>query len=86
MRTRVIWRIAGKFRSIRWSAFGLLPEISPPKRVASLFGSYLGGGVRQNKSGYLVRDDLPRLSPSVRTVVVRRPGWTSPSGCSLRTS
>jgi len=47
------------------------------QKPAGKSGSYLGGGLRQNSGGYLVRDDLPLLTTAAPTVVARQPASTS---------
>ena len=61
-------------------------RISLWKPAARPFGSYLGGGVRQNSGGYLVRDDLPLLIDSVPTEAVPPLALTSHWGSCLQTS
>ena len=78
MPTIATWLHDGGWPPTPCIAFGFPPKILRHRRAGAGFGSYLGGGVRQNKSGYLVRDDLPLQTSSVPTAVVRPPGWTSP--------
>jgi len=72
MQTCVIWRRDGKLPWIQFAECGLQLRIFSRKRVVR-FGSHLGGGVRHNKAGYLVRDDQQHLTPSVPTVVAPPP-------------
>jgi len=86
MPTPARWPKSGRSPRIPWSGYGYLHGILPRRPVARTYGSYLGGGLRQNKGGFLVRDDLPLLTPSAPTVAAPPPGWTSPSGSCPQTS
>jgi len=72
MRVTAIWRKGGKLPRIRCAASGSRRSNLSSKWGAP-FGSYLGGGVRQNSAGYLVRDDQPRPTTSPPTVRVQQP-------------
>ena len=86
MRILALWRKSGKSRRIRWSGCGSQPKILLRKPVGRTFGSYLGGGLRQNKGGFLVRDDLPLQTHSARTEAAQLQGWTYHSGSCLQIS
>jgi len=77
MQMNVRWSRLGRYRRIRFTVCGWLHQIFSSK-PAGRSRSYLGGDLRQNSAAFLVRDDLPRLTSSVRTVAARQPESTSP--------
>ena len=71
------WRPGGSLKSRRSAERRWQLKIFSQKPAAG-FGSFLGGGLRQNSAGYLVRDDLPLQMPVVPIVVAPLPGLTYP--------
>jgi len=70
------WRNGGWSRRIQSAESGWQLKIFS-RKPADGFGSYLGGGLRQNSGGFLVRDDLPLPTSSAPTAAARQPASTS---------
>lgn len=77
MLTLASWLCAGVLRWIRWNVFRQRPTVLLP-RLVDAFGLSLGGEVRQNSGGYLVRDDRPQLTTAAPTAAAPPPELTSP--------
>jgi len=78
MLTRAILLGVGELTQRLSSAFKLLLRVFSLRPVGR-YGSYLGGGLRPNSAGYLVRDDRPHVTTSARTAVAPPLGLTSRS-------
>lgn len=78
MRTCASSRHGGSCRWMSLTALGWRLRISLRKQGAKS-GLSLGGGLKQNSNGYLVRDDLPLETILARTAAAPPLGLTSPS-------
>ncbi len=78
MRLLVIFLERGRYPMIRFSVFGWQLRISL-RKLDARSPSSLGGEVRQNSAGYLVKDDPPQRTTVAPTAAAPRPESTSPS-------